>query len=84
MQESLKAELDYGDKGFSATIKLRVNSRIKKRKNQAVLKSEADRLRRVIVCTPNREYYRIGNLKEHNIYEVANQEKALFVLEMES
>lgn len=45
--------------------------------NQAVLKSEADRLRRVIVCIPNREYYRIRNLKEHNICEVANQEKAL-------
>lgn len=42
-----------------------------------MLKSEADRLRRVIVSTPNREYYRIGNLKQHNIYEVANKENAL-------
>ena len=42
-----------------------------------MLKSEADRLRRVIVCTPNREYYGIGNLKQHNIYEVGNKENAL-------
>ena len=43
-----------------------------------MLKSEADRLSRVIVCTPKEEYYQIDNLKAHNILEPANREKALF------
>ena len=42
-----------------------------------MLKSEADRLTRVIVCTPKEEYYQIDNLKAHNILEAANREKAL-------
>ena len=42
-----------------------------------MLTSEADRLRRVIVCTPNEEYYKVGNLNAHNIHGAANREKAL-------
>ncbi len=42
-----------------------------------MLKSEADRLTRVIVCTPKEEYYQVENLKAHNILEGANREKAL-------
>ncbi|MBW2366564.1 MAG: amidinotransferase [Deltaproteobacteria bacterium] len=42
-----------------------------------MLKSEADRLRRVIVCTPHEEYCKASNLKEHNILEVAIREKAI-------
>jgi len=45
--------------------------------NEAVTKIEGDRLHRVIVCIPNKEYYRIRNSKEYNICEVANEEKAL-------
>ena len=42
-----------------------------------MLSNEADRLKRVIVCTPNEEYFKISNLKSHNILEVADREKAL-------
>jgi dimethylargininase len=42
-----------------------------------VLSNEADRLKRVIVCTPSEEYFKISNLKLHNILEVADREKAL-------
>lgn len=42
-----------------------------------MLKNEADRLRRVIVCTPKKEYYRVENLKAHNIHEVAGREQAI-------
>jgi len=33
-----------------------------------VLSNEADRLKRVIVCTPSEEYFKISNLKSHNIF----------------
>ena len=42
-----------------------------------MLSNEADRLKRVIVCTPSEEYFKISNLKLHNILEVADREKAL-------
>lgn len=42
-----------------------------------MLKSEADRLRRVVVCTPTEEYYRAENLKAHNILEPADRDRAL-------
>ena len=42
-----------------------------------VLNSEADRLTRVLVCTPSTEYTRVGHLEDHNIIEGADRAKAL-------
>jgi len=41
-----------------------------------MLRSEGERLRKVIVCTPEKEYFRIDNLKAHNIEEIADKKKA--------
>ena len=41
-----------------------------------MLKSEGEKLRRVIVCTPRTEYFQPANLKAHNISEVADTGKA--------
>jgi len=40
-----------------------------------MLRSEGERLRKVIVCTPEKEYFRIDNLKAHNIEEIADKKK---------
>ena len=42
-----------------------------------MLRSEAKRLKRVIVSTPWNEYYRVADLQAHNILDVANQKLAL-------
>jgi dimethylargininase len=42
-----------------------------------MLRSEGDRLRRVVTCTPNREYGRARNQEEHNIGDVGNPELAI-------
>lgn len=42
-----------------------------------MLFSEADRITRVIVCSPREEYYRLENLKAHNILEVADRKTAM-------
>ena len=42
-----------------------------------MLRSEADRLTRVIVSTPEREYTCVENLKVHNILEPADREAAV-------
>ncbi len=41
-----------------------------------MLKSEGDRLRRVVVCSPGKEYFGVGDLKAHNIAERANPKRA--------
>lgn len=41
-----------------------------------MLSSEGDRLNRVIVCSPKKEYFNVSNLKAHNIAEQANPKKA--------
>jgi dimethylargininase len=42
-----------------------------------MLSSEADKLTRVIVSSPKEEYYKLDNLKAHNILEVADREIAM-------
>lgn len=42
----------------------------------SMLKSEGDRLTRVVVCSPGKEYFDTGNLEAHNIAERADPEKA--------
>ena len=42
-----------------------------------MLSSEADRLTRVVVSSPREEYYRLENLKAHNILEKADRETAM-------
>lgn len=42
-----------------------------------MLTSEADKLTKVIVSTPKKEYYNLDNLKAHNIHEVADQKVAV-------
>jgi dimethylargininase len=42
-----------------------------------MLKSEGDRLTRVIVCTPRREYYDAEDRSAHNIHEAADPAMAL-------
>ena len=42
-----------------------------------MLRSEAQRLKRVVVSTPWNEYYRVANLQAHNILDVANPKLAL-------
>jgi dimethylargininase len=42
-----------------------------------VLKNEGDPLKRVVVCTPKKEYARAGNRKEHNIGELGNPAVAI-------
>jgi dimethylargininase len=37
-----------------------------------MVKSEGDRLRQVIVCSPRREYFQVDDLKAHNIEALAN------------
>ncbi len=42
-----------------------------------MLRSEGDRLTRVVVCTPMREYFRVDDPGAHNIRTVASRERAL-------
>ena len=42
-----------------------------------MVRSEGERLTRVIVCSPKKEYTCVTNLKEHNITELANGKMAL-------
>jgi dimethylargininase len=42
-----------------------------------MVKNESDRLRKVVVCTPRKEYWRANNQKEHNIGELGNPELAI-------
>lgn len=37
-----------------------------------MLRNEGDRLRRVVVCAPRREYFNVADLRAHNIVEVAD------------
>jgi len=41
-----------------------------------MLSSEGDRLTRVVVCSPGKEYFKVDNLAAHNIDEKADPEKA--------
>ncbi|MBP1766539.1 MAG: hypothetical protein H6P98_654 [Candidatus Aminicenantes bacterium] len=41
-----------------------------------MLRNEGDRLTRVAVCSPRSEYFRIEDLRAHNIQEVADQDSA--------
>jgi dimethylargininase len=41
-----------------------------------MLTNEGDRLTRVAVCSPRSEYFRVDNLRAHNIREVANPDLA--------
>ncbi len=42
-----------------------------------MVKSEGDRLRQVIICRPEKEYYRVNNLEIHNLQRVADRAQAL-------
>src|SRR5512135_1287554 len=42
----------------------------------AFVRSEGDRLKRVIVCAPRREYFKVDNLEAHNIGAPADPETA--------
>ena len=42
-----------------------------------MLRDEGDRLRRVVVCAPRREYFEVEKPKSHNIGEAADPTKAL-------
>ncbi len=42
-----------------------------------MVRNEGDKLKRVIVCEPKREYFEVANPKEHNIGQVANRAKAI-------
>ncbi|MFQ5791276.1 MAG: dimethylarginine dimethylaminohydrolase family protein [Acidobacteriota bacterium] len=40
-----------------------------------MLHNEGDRLTRVVVCTPRAEYFRVADLKAHNITKLADRER---------
>ncbi len=42
-----------------------------------MVRNEGDKLERVIVCEPKKEYFEVANPKEHNIGQVANRAKAI-------
>jgi dimethylargininase len=42
-----------------------------------MLRNEGDTLSRVVVCTPGREYFHVGDLKKHNIVERADRDLAM-------
>jgi len=42
-----------------------------------MLKNEGESLKRVVVCTPKREYARAGNFEKHNIGELGNPKVAV-------
>lgn len=41
-----------------------------------MLGSEGEKLKKVIVCTPEKEYFKVKNLENHNIGEIADKDKA--------
>lgn len=43
-----------------------------------MVKNEGDRLTKVIVCTPQKEYFHIENLIAQNIHEIADKEKTIY------
>ncbi len=42
-----------------------------------MLSNEGDKLARVAVCSPRKEYFDVGNMREHNIVEVADRDTAM-------
>ncbi len=42
-----------------------------------MLRNEGDKLTRVVVCSPDTEYFDVDNCKAHNIQEVADREEAI-------
>jgi len=42
-----------------------------------MLRNEGDRLTRVVVCSPREEYFRVGNLKGHNFFELPDRDFAI-------
>jgi len=42
-----------------------------------MLRNEGDRLTKVIVCTPAKEYFKVNSLTDQNINEIADQEKTI-------
>jgi len=44
---------------------------------ERMLRNEGESLKRVVVCTPKREYARAGNFEKHNIGELGNPEVAV-------
>ena len=42
-----------------------------------MLRNEGDRLSRVVVCTPQEEYFRVSDLKKHNIAQLADRNQAI-------
>ncbi len=42
-----------------------------------MLSNEGDKLTRVAVCSPRKEYFDVGNMQQHNIVEVADRDTAM-------
>jgi len=42
-----------------------------------MLRNEGERLKRVVVCTPRKEYARASNLEKHNIGELSDPKLAI-------
>ena len=42
-----------------------------------MLRHEGDRLTRVVVCSPREEYFRVTNLEEHNLAQLADRDLAI-------
>ena len=43
-----------------------------------MLRNEGDKLLRAVVCTPKTEYFRVNNVEEHNISQIANRKRAIY------
>jgi dimethylargininase len=50
---------------------------LERRRETSMLRNEGDRLSRVVVCTPGREYFHVGDLNKHNIVERADPDRAM-------
>jgi arginine deiminase len=46
-------------------------------RREKMLRNEGESLKRVVVCTPKREYARAGNFEKHNIGELGNPKIAI-------
>ena len=42
-----------------------------------MLSNEGDKLTRVVVCSPQKEYFDVGNIQQHNIVAVADRDTAM-------
>lgn len=42
-----------------------------------MLKNEGDKLTRVVVCSPREEYFRVTNIEEHNLAQLADRDLAI-------